>query len=38
MDVELIVPIAMEEACASPSAKAAAPSAPASSQNHRVTT
>ena len=32
MEVELIVPIAMEESCASPSAKAAAPSAPASSQ------
>jgi hypothetical protein len=31
MDVELIAPIAMEEGCASPSAKAAAPSAPASS-------
>ena len=29
-DVELIAPIAMETACASPSAKAAAPSAPAS--------
>jgi hypothetical protein len=32
MKVELIVPIAMEEGCASPSAKAAAPSAPASSR------
>ena len=31
LDVELIAPIAMERACASPSAKAAAPSAPASS-------
>jgi hypothetical protein len=30
-EVELIAPIAMEEGCASPSAKAAAPSAPASS-------
>jgi elongation factor Tu len=36
MEVELIVPIAMERSCASPSAKAAAPSAPASSQDHRV--
>jgi elongation factor Tu len=33
MDVELITPIAMERACASPSAKAAAPSAPASRTN-----
>jgi elongation factor Tu len=32
MEVELIVPIAMEEGCASPSARAAAPSAPASSR------
>jgi elongation factor Tu len=31
MDVELIVPIAMEESCASLSAKAAVPSVPASS-------
>jgi elongation factor Tu len=37
MNVELIVPIAMEEVCASPSAKAAAPSVPASSRrDHRV--
>jgi hypothetical protein len=37
--VELIAPIAMEEVCASPSAKAAAPSAPASClEDHRVNT